>query len=96
MRECGEDDAKGMVSDIEGVWSLGGRVMSRSIRDGICVCVVVVALVVLMAAMGGSGVGGSGGNSGVGEHDESGVYRSSGGGGSVVHGSVGGGLCRSG
>ena len=55
MRECGEDDAKGMVSDIEGVWSLGGRVMLRSIRDGICVCVVVVALVVvvvLMAAMG--------------------------------------------
>ena len=29
-----------MISDIEGVWSLGGREMSRSIWDGICVCVV--------------------------------------------------------
>ena len=25
MREGGEDDDKGMVSDVEGVWSLGGR-----------------------------------------------------------------------
>ena len=46
MRECGENDAKGMPSDIEGVWSLGGRMMSRSIRDKICVCVVVVVVVV--------------------------------------------------
>ena len=45
MRQCGEDDAKGMVSDIENVWSVGGREMSRSIRDGICVCVVVVVVV---------------------------------------------------
>ena len=53
MRECGEDDAKGMVSDIGGVRSLGGREMSRSIRDGICVCVVVVVVVVvLMVTMG--------------------------------------------
>ena len=35
-----------MVSDIEGVQSLGGREMLRSIRDGICVCVVVVLVVV--------------------------------------------------
>ena len=33
MREGGEDDNKGMVSDIDGVWSLSGREMSRSIRD---------------------------------------------------------------
>ena len=98
MRECGEDDAKGMVSDIEGCvesgwesdvkvhkgWDLclcGGGGFGGGGVDG---------------SDGGSGVDGSGGNSGVGEHDESGVYRSSGGGGSVVHGSVGGGLCRSG
>ena len=62
MRECGKDNAKGMVSDIEGVRSLGREVMSKSIRDGICVCVVVVVVVVvvlllvvvvLMVAMGG-------------------------------------------
>ena len=47
----GEDDDKGMVNDIDGVESLGE--MSRSIRDGICVCVVVVVVVVvLMVAMG--------------------------------------------
>ena len=65
MRECGKDNAKGMVSDIEGVWSLGREVMSKSIRDGICVCVVVVVVVVvvllllvvvLMVDMGGMGV----------------------------------------
>ena len=63
MREHGEDDAKGMVIDIEGVWSLGRRGISRPIRDGICVCVVVVvvevALVVeavLIVAMGVMGV----------------------------------------
>ena len=57
---CGEDDARGMVNDIEGVRSLGGREMSRSIRDGICVCVMVmlvmamvlVVVVVLMVVMG--------------------------------------------
>ena len=48
MRECGGDDAKGMVNDNEGVWSLGGRGMSRSIRDGICVCVVVVVVVAVV------------------------------------------------
>ena len=44
-------------------------------------------------------VDGSGGNSGVGDGGESGMYRSGGGGrngGSVVHRSVGGGLCGSG
>ena len=58
MRLCGEDDAKGMVSDIECVRSLGGREISRSIRDGICVCVVVLLVVVVMliVAMGVIGV----------------------------------------
>ena len=63
MRECGGDDTKGMVNGNEGVQSLGGREMLRSIRDGICVCVVVVAvvavvllLVVLIVAMEFKGV----------------------------------------
>ena len=47
MREGGKDDDKGMISDIEGVRSLGGREMSSSIRDGICVCVAVVVVVVV-------------------------------------------------
>ena len=58
MREGGEDDEKGMVSDIEDVWSLGGREMSSFMKDGICVCmavvvvaVVVVLVVALMVAM---------------------------------------------
>ena len=50
MSQGGEDDDKGMVSDIEGVRSLGGREMLRSMRDGICVCVVVVVVVALMVA----------------------------------------------
>ena len=49
MRVCEEDDAKGMVSDFDGMWSLGGREMSRCMKDGICVCVVVV--VALMVAV---------------------------------------------
>ena len=48
MRECGGDDAKGMVNNNEGVWSLGGRGMPRSIGDGICVCGVVVVVVVVV------------------------------------------------
>ena len=58
MRECGEDDAKGMVSDSEGVRNLGGRKMSRSIRNGICayVVVVVVAVVLVVALMVAMGV----------------------------------------
>ena len=48
----GEDDDKGIVSDIDGVESLGLREMSRAIRDGICVCVAVVVVVALMVAMG--------------------------------------------
>ena len=75
MRECEEDDSKGMVSDIEGVPSLGGKEMLRSIRDGIGVVV-------------GGGVVGGGGNCGVGDGGESSVYRSGGGGVSVVHRSV--------
>ena len=51
MSEVGEDDGKGMVSDIEGVRSLGGGEMSRSIRDGICVCVAVAVVVVVVALM---------------------------------------------
>ena len=49
MSEGGEDDDKGTVSDIEGVRNLGGREMSRSMRDGICVCVMVVVVVVVVA-----------------------------------------------
>ena len=56
MRECEEDDSKGMVSDTEGVLSLGGKEMLRSIRDGICVCVVVVVMVVVVALMVAIGV----------------------------------------
>ena len=48
MREGGEDDDKGMVSNIDSSWSLGGKEMSRSIRDWICVC---MALVVVMAVV---------------------------------------------
>ena len=50
MSEVGEDDGNGMVSDIEGVWSLSGGEVSRSMRDGICACVA-VALVVVVALM---------------------------------------------
>ena len=44
----GGDDTKGMVNGNEGVRSLGGREMSRSIRDGIRVCVVVVVVVAVV------------------------------------------------
>ena len=44
----GGDDTKGMVNGNEGVRSLGGREMSRSIRDGICVCVLVVVVVAVV------------------------------------------------
>ena len=46
MREGGVDDDKGMVSDLEGVSSLGGREMLSSVREVISGYVVVVALVV--------------------------------------------------
>ena len=47
------DDDKGMVNEAEGVQSLGGREMSSSMRDEICVCVVVamVAVAVVVALM---------------------------------------------
>ena len=58
LQRPGKDDAKGLVNDNGGVRSLVRRGMSRSIRDGICVCVVVVVvvavvllLVVLIVAM---------------------------------------------
>ena len=47
IREGGENDDKGMVSDVEGVQSLGGREMLSTMRDGICSCVVVVVVVVV-------------------------------------------------
>ena len=58
--QCGDDDDKGMDSETEGVRSRGGREMSRSIRDRICVrvtvvvvvAVVLVVVVVLMVVMG--------------------------------------------
>ena len=34
MRKGGEDDNKGMVSDVEGVRSLGGKETLSSMRDG--------------------------------------------------------------
>ena len=58
MREGGENDETGMVSDIDGAQSQGGREMSSSMRDWICVSVtgvvvaVVVVTVALMVAMG--------------------------------------------
>ena len=48
MRGGGEDDDKGMVSNAEGVRSLGGRETLSSMRDGICVCVAVVVMVVVL------------------------------------------------
>ena len=53
MREGGEDDSKGMVSNVEGVQSLGGTEMLSSMRDVICafVAVVVVAVVVVVVAL---------------------------------------------
>ena len=47
MSESGEDDDKGMASDIEGVLCLAGREMLRSVRDGICVCVTVVVVALM-------------------------------------------------
>ena len=52
MRERWEDDDKGMVNEVEGVQSLGGREMSSSMRDGICVCVAVAVAVALVVVMG--------------------------------------------
>ena len=46
MRVGVEDDDEGIVSDIEGVRSLGGRQTLSSMRDGTCVCVAVIMVVV--------------------------------------------------
>ena len=55
----GEDNNKGMFSDVVGVRSLGGRETMSSMRDGICVCVaVVVVVVVLIVAVSVVAVGG--------------------------------------
>ena len=51
IREGGEDDNKGMVSDVEGVRSLGGREMLSSMRNEICVFVAVVVVVVVVVAL---------------------------------------------
>ena len=50
MSEGWLGDDKGMVNDVEGMYSLGGKEMLSSMRDEICVCVAVV--VVLMVGMG--------------------------------------------
>ena len=106
MRECGENDAKGMVSDIKGVLSLG----RREIHKGwdLCLCGGSgghpgdgvggggSSVDCSEGDDGGGGVDGSSGNSGVADGGESGACRSGGGGGSVVYRSVGAGLCRSG
>ena len=102
MTEGGEDDGKGMVSDVEVVRSLGGTEMLSSMRDEICVCVAVVArlmvavTVAMIAVMVVVMVDGSSESSGVGDTGESIVYRSGGGGGSIVYRSGGGGLCSGG
>ena len=95
MREGEEDIAKRMVSDIEGVWSLGER--DVEIHKGWDLCL-------RGGGVGGGvdgsdgdgGVYGSGGNSGVADGGESVMYSSGRGGGSVVHRSVGRGLSSSG
>ena len=51
LGEVGKDDENGMVSDIEGVRSLGSREMLRSIRDGISVCVAILVIVVVVVAL---------------------------------------------
>ena len=53
MREGGENDSKGMVSNVEGMQSLAGTEMLSSMRNGICafVAVVVVAVVVVVVAL---------------------------------------------
>ena len=51
MSKDGEDHDKRMVSDVEVVQSLGGREMLNSMRDGICVCVVVVTVLVVVAGL---------------------------------------------
>ena len=96
MREDGEDDDHGMVSDVEGVWRLSGREMSSSMRMGFAWrwWWWVVALIVAKGV--GGDVDGSGRSSGVGDSCESMVYRSGAGGGRIVYRSGGGGLCRSG
>ena len=58
MRDGGEDDDKGMVSDTEGVRSLGGRETSSPMRGGICVCVAAVVVMVVAALMVVMGRGG--------------------------------------
>ena len=51
--EGGEDDDKGIVSDVDGVHSMGGIETLSSMRDGICICVAVVVVVVaLMVVVG--------------------------------------------
>ena len=52
MREGGDDDEKGMVSDFESVRSLSGREMSSSLRNGIFVCAVVVVVLLMVAVRG--------------------------------------------
>ena len=96
MRESGEDDDKGKVSDIEGVQSLSGR--DVKFHEGWDLC---------LRGSGDEGGGGGGGvdgsdggggvdGSGVGDSGEGIVYRSGGGEGSVVCRRIRGGLCRSG
>ena len=92
-----EEDANGMVSDIEGVWSLGWE-RDIEIHKG-CDLYLCGGGGGCGGGVGGGGsvdgsnggdgdggVDGSGGNSSVGNGGESGVYRSGRGGGSVVHG----------
>ena len=51
MSEGRVDDGKGMLSDVEGVRSLGGREMFIFMGGGISVCLVVVMLMVAVGVV---------------------------------------------
>ena len=89
LREGGEDDEKGIVSDVEGVRSLGGT-GNAGFHEGWYLCLCGggggCGCGCIDGSSEGGGVDGNGGSSGVGdsgESNESIVYRSGGGGGSI-------------
>ena len=51
LRKGGENDSKGLVSNVEGVQSLGGTEMLSSMRDGSCTFVAVVVVTVVMVGV---------------------------------------------
>ena len=96
MREGGEDDDKGMVSDVERCAEPGWK-RDVEFYEGwdLCLCGGAGG----GSGVGGSSIGGSGGSCGIGDSGESAeriVYRRGGGGLSIVDKSGRGGLYRSG